>query len=110
MPKNKLRDSILFFLLITLSASASFYSLTGKPPVWFDEGIFLHTGRVLADEGRFGVQLTPGQFTDDLFYFWICLVLFFVGKKNVQHQYCIGKHIFTRLVCPSLWCWQISYR
>ena len=64
MPKNKLRDSILFFLLITLSASASFYSLTGKPPVWFDEGIFLHTGRVLADEGRFGVQLTPGQFTD----------------------------------------------
>lgn len=54
----------LFLLLITLLLVASLFSLTGKPPVWFDEGIYLHAGRVLADEGVFGIQVAPGQFED----------------------------------------------
>ncbi|MDP3900326.1 MAG: glycosyltransferase family 39 protein [bacterium] len=44
--------------------SASFYNLTSKPAVWFDEGIFLHAGRTLADNGVFGVQLSPDSYSD----------------------------------------------
>lgn len=55
---------ILFLLLTGLVLGAGLFSLTGKPAVWFDEGIYLHVGRVLADEGVFGIQVAPGQFED----------------------------------------------
>ncbi|MEK7524462.1 MAG: glycosyltransferase family 39 protein [Patescibacteria group bacterium] len=54
----------LFLLSVALLLAASLFSLTGKPPVWFDEGIFLHAGRTLADEGVFGIQVAPGRFED----------------------------------------------
>lgn len=44
--------------------AASMYCLTGKPGIWFDEGAFLHTGRILSEFGRLGVQTAPGVFAD----------------------------------------------
>ncbi|MDZ4221787.1 MAG: glycosyltransferase family 39 protein, partial [Patescibacteria group bacterium] len=64
MPQFTFHNTFLFVLLAVLVLGASLYSLTGKPAVWFDEGIFLHTSRVLAEEGRFGVQVAPDTFED----------------------------------------------
>tara|TARA_Y100000310_G_C20699321_1_gene828243 strand:- start:3430 stop:4929 length:1500 start_codon:yes stop_codon:yes gene_type:complete len=55
---------IFAFFLVVLLLAGSLFNLTGKPAVWFDEGIFLHTSRVLSDEGFFGVQIEPSKITD----------------------------------------------
>ncbi len=49
---------IVFFILVMAGVWA-FCQLLDSPRPWFDEGIYLQAGKLLAEEGRFGLRVTP---------------------------------------------------
>ncbi len=59
------RREILFFVMLSLIAAAALLvstrNILDSPRPWFDEGIYLQAARHLAETGRFGIVVAPGQ-------------------------------------------------
>lgn len=51
-------------LLFALALFLSLYHLEDSPRTWFDEGIYLHIGKMIAVHGAFAIQIAPGNFHD----------------------------------------------
>ncbi len=59
--KERAYRGIVLLICICVAFFAS-WKLLDSPRPWFDEGIYLQAGRVLAQKGSFGVPLAPNEF------------------------------------------------
>lgn len=64
MFKNKIKELGVVGLLFVVALFLSLYHLEDSPRPWFDEGIYLHIGRMIAENGVFAMQMAPGNFHD----------------------------------------------
>lgn len=60
----KFFEKCLPFLLFALALFLSLYHLEDSPRTWFDEGIYLHIGKMIATYGSFAIQIAPSNFHD----------------------------------------------
>lgn len=60
---------IILVFILTVAGIVVFNDFLIRPTIWSDEGLVIQLGRNLAETGRLGIAVAPGQFSSNRYYY-----------------------------------------